>query len=71
MAETIKLKTTQLYEYRWVLVTRGIVLLVFGLFGIILWWMIALAGTKMLGIYVSMIFICEGLMTMAILMFYS
>jgi hypothetical protein len=37
MAETIKLKTTELYKYRWVLITWGIFLLVFGLLGIYLW----------------------------------
>jgi uncharacterized membrane protein HdeD (DUF308 family) len=69
MAETTKLKAIQLGEYRWVFLTRGIILLVFGLWGIIWWWIISLAGTKMLGIYVSMIFISEGLMTMAVSIF--
>jgi uncharacterized membrane protein HdeD (DUF308 family) len=69
MAETTKLKAIQLGEYRWVFLTRGIILLVFGLWGIICWWLISLAGTKMLGIYVSMIFISEGLMTMAVSIF--
>lgn len=66
MAVTIKLKTTALYKYRWALIIRGIILFVFGLFGIYLWPIISVAGIQLLGIYVSMIFISEGLTTMAV-----
>ena len=69
MAETTKLKTTQLYKYRWVLITWGIILLVCGLWGFYLWPIISLAGIKMLGFYVGIIFICEGLMAMSVSLF--
>lgn len=71
MAERTKLKEIDPDKYRWFFVARGIVLLVFGLLGIILWPWISLVGTEMLGVYVSMIFIAEGLMTMAVSMFIS
>lgn len=66
MAVTIKLKTTALYKYRWALIIRGIILFIFGLFGIYLWPIISVAGIQLLGIYVSIIFISEGLTTMAV-----
>lgn len=66
MAETTKLKTSQLYKYRWVLITWGIILLVCGLLGFYLWPITSLVGTKMLGIYVGIVFICEGLMAMSV-----
>lgn len=70
MAERTKLKEIDLSKYRWLFIIRGIILLTFGLLGIIIWPFISMAGTgELLGVYVGMIFISEGLMTMAISIF--
>ena len=67
MAENTKSKEFDPGRYRWLFIARGIILLIFGLLGIILWPFISLVGTdELLGVYVSMIFIAEGLMTMAV-----
>jgi len=71
MAERTTLKEIDPGEYRWFFVARGIILLVFGLFGIILWPFISLVGIEMICVYVSVIFIAEGFMTMAVSMFIS
>jgi len=71
MAERTKLMEINPDKFRWFFVARGIVLVVFGLLGIILWPWISLVGIEMLGVYVSMIFIAEGFMTMAVSMFIS
>ena len=66
MAERTKLKVNDLAEYRWLFVTRGIILLVFGLLGIILWPFVLLQGNEVPGVYVSIIFVADGMMTMAV-----
>ncbi len=71
MDERTKLKENDISKYRWLFIARGIILLIFGLLGIILWPWISLVGYELMGVYVSIIFIAEGLMTMAVSIFIS
>ena len=62
MAETIKLKTTQLYKYRWVLITWGIFLLVCGILEIYLWPIISLNyGPRFITLCIAYYFFILGI----------
>jgi uncharacterized membrane protein HdeD (DUF308 family) len=66
MADTKKLMTTPMSDYRWVFITQGIILFFLGVSVIFLWPIIFLVGVEMLGAFVGILFILDGLVTIVV-----